>query len=162
MFAKAGDPVILLKDKLEPDEKMKATSLHRTKARKAHQAANLACGVLIPREVTRASEADREVKTDQYRLEKVALLKQQSGAKGNQVAINEIADVTIVRSIPLMPSDDVQREVQELREIDASPPHIRGRNAQFSSSRPSKNSYKSAIVTSTSAFTVLTSRGLRN
>ena len=54
-FATSSEPVILQKDKLEtPDGISKAKSLHRNKARKAHQAANLVCGFVVPRAIQRA------------------------------------------------------------------------------------------------------------
>ena len=102
-FAKSSDPAVLEKPTLERSELMEAKSMHRIKARKAHQAAGLACGIKIPKAVQQAAATARDDLTDRYRLEKIALMKQTAVAKCNQVAINEIADVTMVRSIPLMP-----------------------------------------------------------
>ena len=102
-FAKSSDPAVSEKTTLERSEMMESKSTHRTKARKAHQAAGLACGLKVPKAVQQAAASARDDLTERYRLEKIALMKQQAAAKGNQVAINEIADVTMVRSIPLMP-----------------------------------------------------------
>ena len=101
-FCMSADPVLLQKETQEPSDIIKAKSVHRGKARKAHRAANLVCGFDVPRAALRAAEQDKVDKTDRYRLEKIALMKQQSALKGDSVAINEIADVTKVRSIPIM------------------------------------------------------------
>ena len=122
-FSKSSEPTILEKEKLTKDELTEAKSMHKTQARKAHQAANLACGLLIPRAVQRAAVNERDEKTDQYRLEKIALLKQQSAHKGNQVAVHEIADVTMVKSIPLMPNNTFNAKFKNFEILMHRPPH---------------------------------------
>ena len=122
-FAKSADPAILEKPTLERSELMESKSTHRTKARKAHQAAGLACGLRVPKAVQQAAATARDDLTDRYRLEKIALMKQTAAAKGNQVAINEIADVTMVRSIPLMPLATFNDKYKNFQKLMHRPPH---------------------------------------
>jgi hypothetical protein len=122
-FGTVSDPAVLEKPTLEPSELMGSKSMHRIKARKAHQASGLACGIKIPRAVQLATAAARDDLTDQYRLEKIALMKQTAAAKGNQVAINEIADVTKVRSIPLMPLATFNDKFKTFQRLMHRPPH---------------------------------------
>ena len=122
-FGTVSDPAVLEKPTLEPSELMGAKSLHRIKGRKAHRAAGIACGLIVPRAVQAAATAARDDLTDRYRLEKIALMTQSAANKGTQVAINEIADVTIVRSIPLMTLTSFNDKYKNFQRLMHRPPH---------------------------------------
>ena len=71
-FAESSDPAVIERDHLGSDDRLiKSKHLHRSQARKAHQAANLFCGFIIPRAVQQTQNVERDDKLDKYRLEKL-------------------------------------------------------------------------------------------
>ena len=134
-FAISSEPSILAKAIIPKEELCGAKPLHRTKARKAHLAANIACGLIIPRSVQQEADAKRDQSMDVYRREKMALLKEQSAPKNTDlVAVHEIADVTKVKSIPLWTASPSTRNSKISNGLCTD--HLtRGRNARSSNSQ---------------------------
>ena len=81
-------------------------------------------------------DVEKDDKVDKYRLEKLALLKQATAHKGNTVAINEIADVTIVRAIPLMAKQTFREKFRNFQAVMHRPPHPWEECSIYSSSPP--------------------------
>ena len=122
-------------DFLDTELKVNPSAMTRSRARSAHHTARLWAGVDITRDAKRLRVDDQEAKVQQYRDSKLAAMQVMSASSsssanngapinGESVPINEIADTTQKREVPVMPHEKYRgyyRNYKKWTHVDPKP-----------------------------------------